>query len=176
MKSPDRTFWGRVELVVMAAACGTLLGTGLLAGAISLESSAAPMDAVGASASGAGTSTPLFTVFRRDGGGAYRAVVVIDGVPLDMIVDTGAARSLLSEQDARRVFRARDAERNRMVVTLGGAHLVNRQEARSVEIGGRTLLNVPVGLAPAATVSVIGQDWLAQLRPIVLDPREAAED
>jgi clan AA aspartic protease (TIGR02281 family) len=171
MKRPDRAFWGKVELVVMAAACGTLIGTGLLAGAISLESCATPVNAGAARASVPETTAPLFTVFRRDPGGSYRARVMIDGVPLQMVVDTGAAASLLSERDARRVFEARDAGRNRAVVTLGGAHLVSRHEVRSVEIGGKTLSNVPVGLAPAAPVSIIGQDWLAELGPIVLDPR-----
>ena len=153
-------FWGKVEMLVMAAACGTLLGTGLLAGAVSRARVDPAAQAGDAAAAAPSTSPPV--IFRKDRGGAYRTRVVIDGVPLEMLVDTGATHSLLSEADARRVFQAMPA---------GEGGPLRWQEAASVRIAGRTLRYAKVGVMPSASMSVIGLDWLAGLGPILLEPR-----
>ena len=147
---PDhaRSFWQRLEMLVMAAACGTLLGTGLLAGVISFGSGE-----VAAFPAERDTDVALFG---QDQSGAYSALVIVDGVPLWMIVDTGAAQSSLSAQDAKLLPRLED--------NMAG------YRAQTVDIAGHSLREQRLEISPTSNQSVIGLNWLAQLGPIMLAP------
>lgn len=82
--------------------------------------------------------------------------VIMDGVPLRMIIDTGAVRSHLSLRDAQRLrsdWRATDS-----------------YIAERVDAAGWSLRNVALEISPGAPHSVIGLDWLGQLGEIMLDP------
>ena len=151
---PDhaRFFWRRLEMLVMAAACGTLLGTGLLAGAISFDSSDGAAIPASDALSGA--------VFVEDQEGAYSARVIVDGVPLRMIVDTSAAKSRLSMQDAQGLS---------VSLPHPGGKSVS-YTASNVDIGGVSLREMPLEISSTSSRSVIGLDWLAQIGPVMLAP------
>lgn len=151
---PDhaRFFWRRLEMLVMAAACGTLLGTGLLAGVISFDSGDRATIPASDALSGA--------VFVEDHEGAYSARVVVDGVPLRMIVDTSTAQSRLSMQDAERLsFPLQESEVAKASYT-----------ASNVDIGGHRLHEMTLQISSTSPHSVIGLDWLARLGPVTFAP------
>ena len=139
-------------MLVMAAACGTLLGTGLLAGAISFGSSDRAAIPASDSLSGA--------VFVEDDEGEYSARAIVDGVPLQMIVDTSAAKSRLSMQDAKRLS---------LSLPHPGGKSVS-YTASKVDIGGVSLREMPLEISSTSSRSVIGLDWLAQIGPVMLAP------
>ena len=155
MPGHARSFWLRLEMLVMAAACGTLLGTGLLAGVISFGGG----DVVPASPSGDASGA----IFYEDGSGAYSARVMIDGVPLRMIVDTGTARSSLSAQDAQRLAQRRQNNAGNMYA------------AATVEVAGQTLQGLALEIRPDCSQSVIGLNLLSQLGPVSLAPGPHAD-
>ena len=156
---PDhaRFFWRRLEMLVMAAACGTLLGTGLLAGVISFGSSDRAAIPASDTLSGA--------VFVEDDEGEYSARAIVDGVPLRMIVDTSAAKSRLSMQDAKRLSLS--------LPDSGGTS--TSYTAADVDIGGVSLREMPLEISSTSSRSVIGLDWLAQIGPVMLAPRRSPD-
>ena len=155
MPGHTQSFWLRLEMLVMAAACGTLLGTGLLAGVIRFGggdvAAAPPSD----NAPGA--------VFYDDGSGAYSARVMIDGVPLRMIVDTGTAHSSLSARDAQRLAQRRQS------------NVGNMYTAVTVDVAGQTLQGLTLKISRASSQSVIGLNLLSKLGPVTLAPGPHAD-
>lgn len=139
----------------MAAACGTLLGTGLLAGVISFGGGEVEAEVHNGNVTGA--------LFHEDGDGAYSARVIIDGVPLRMIVDTGAAQSSLSLQDAARLGLPRR-----------GAG-VSRYAAAKIDIAGQTLQGFTLEVSQSSSQSAIGLNLLSQLGPVTLDPAQHSD-
>jgi len=139
-------------MLVMAAACGTLLGTGLLAGVISFGSGDHAAIPAGDALSGA--------VFVEDHEGAYSARVIVDGVPVRMIVDTSAAQSRLSMQDAKRLF---------FLAPHSGAARAS-YTASNVDVGGHRLHGMTLEISATSPRSVIGLDWLTQMGPVILAP------
>lgn len=140
----------------MAAACGTLLGTGLLAGVISFGGG----NVATASLSG---DAPGAIFYDDDGSGSYSARVIVDGVPLRMIVDTGAAHSSLSAQDFERLAQPK---------VRAGAGIYT---AARVDVAGQSVRGLTLKVSPASSQSVIGLNLLRQLGPVTLAPGPHAD-
>lgn len=100
--------------------------------------------------------------------GLFHMLVRINGVPVDMVVDTGASRTILSDDDARRVFPNESGELQGRITTFAGERDLRLQTAASVEIMGREFGRLDAGLVDGAPVSVIGLDWLALVGPITI--------
>lgn len=96
------------------------------------------------------------------------ARVLINGQPVDMIVDTGASRTLLSERDARRVFGGEAGEPAGRIRTIGGEQPLYRLQASRVRLGGRLYRNLDAARVEGGTLSVIGLDWLELAGPVTL--------
>lgn len=116
-------------------------------------------------------------VLFRGQDGLYHGRVVIDGVAVTMLVDTGATFSILSAADAARVFPGGGSRPAGLVRTFGGVRPFRLRRAAAVTIGGRRLENVEVAILDGAPVSVLGMNWLTSLGPIVLHgERRGASD
>lgn len=100
--------------------------------------------------------------------GMLHTIVRINGVAVDMIVDTGATRTILSEADARRVFGSQASLRRTLIRTLGGDRELHLRTAAAVEIGGKAFAGLDAGTLNQGQVSVIGLDWLGLVGPITI--------
>lgn len=109
---------------------------------------------------------PLRVVPGRDS--LMHGEVFVNGQRVDMIVDTGASRTLLSERDARRVFGAAAGEPTGRIRTLNGEQNLYTLQAASVKLGGRLYRNLPAGRVDGGSLSVLGLDWLELAGPVTL--------
>lgn len=96
------------------------------------------------------------------------ARVVINGQSVNMIVDTGASRTLLSERDADRVFGASPRTPAGQIRTLSGDQDLFVLPASSVKLGGRLYRNLDAGVVEGGSLSVLGLDWLELAGPVTL--------
>lgn len=104
----------------------------------------------------------------RGSDGMLHTIAWINGQAVDMVVDTGASRTILSGADARRVFAERSGTRWARIRTFGGDRDLALQVAASVRIAGRDLGQLEAGSLDDAQVSVIGLDWLSRLGPVTI--------
>lgn len=112
--------------------------------------------------------------FRAGADGLYRTTVEIDGVDVDMLINTGASHSILSEHDAKRVFGTAAEDYAGQVQTMDSPLPLRLRTARSVVIAGHTLDDVEVGLVPGVPISVVGNNWLEALGLITFQPHLTA--
>lgn len=108
---------------------------------------------------------------RRGPDGLLHTRVVVNGRDIDMIVDTGATRSILSEADARRVFGSARGVSAGHIRTFTGTVPLQVKRADRVVLGGRTLRHVETGLVSGGTDSVVGLDWLDLVGPVTIRTR-----
>lgn len=120
--------------------------------------------AVGAPAAVSAGALPI----ARGADGLLHTTARVNGLLVDFVVDTGASRTILSDRDARRVFAGSPARSLGTIRTLAGERPLRVQQARRVELGGRTYTGLEAGTVTGAKVSVIGLDWLGLAGPITL--------
>ncbi|HWJ69176.1 MAG TPA: hypothetical protein VNS79_03905 [Sphingobium sp.] len=136
MSMRNARFWGRVEMLVMAAACGTILGTGLLVGIISVQR----CDTAIAGDIGPGLSPATMLpedMSRPDGHGHYRARVIVNGASLDMIGDIDAIDHVMAIPDARRGFHTAAPGTDGTVSVPVQVHAPIWQRGAAPEVAGR---------------------------------------
>lgn len=104
----------------------------------------------------------------RGGDGLLHTTVNINDVPVDMVVDTGASRTILSMDDAERVLAVPSGRPGGKIITLGGQRDLEIRSVGSVEFAGRRFDQLEAGLVAGSRVSVIGLDWLALSGPITI--------
>lgn len=114
------------------------------------------------------TARPATLTIHKGGDGLLHTLVRINGVAVDMVVDTGASRTILSNQDAQRVFKVPAGLPSGSIMTLGGERELRVQSVNSVEMAGRRFTHLDAGLVDGSPVSVIGLDWLALTGPITI--------
>lgn len=129
---------------------------------------AAPPSMAASGGTAATTANPLAIV--RGSDGMLHTIVRINGVAVDMIVDTGASRTILSEEDARRVFGNRSGRKGGRIRTLAGERDLHVRTAADVEIGRRSLGALDTATVEGGEVSVIGLDWLGLVGPVTIGP------
>lgn len=107
----------------------------------------------------------------RQPDGLFYAVVQLNGSPLRFIVDTGATKSVLSHRDAQAIAGVRVSRRTVGIMrTLGGDRRYRIATVDQTRIGSQDIGPIEFAvIEPTGSVSVIGQDILRQLGPIILD-------
>lgn len=100
--------------------------------------------------------------------GLLHTIVLINGVAVDMIVDTGANRSILSENDALRAAVESSQYRTLKIRTLGGERILKLHDVSEIEFAGRRFHHSEVGIVVGASVSIMGLDWLSLAGPVTL--------
>lgn len=101
-------------------------------------------------------------------GGFFYTEAVINGVPIRLMVDTGANTMVLREADAKRAgLPMLDGLRLR---TVGGSKQASKTRVAKLTVGEIGLTGIDaVVVGDNLETSLIGIDTLAQLGPIILD-------
>lgn len=107
---------------------------------------------------------------RRDPSGSFVANVLMNGVPVRVIIDTGAQCTILSLQDARQTGADRDVTRSATMAGIGGYTQLNVTRVRSMNVGGQQLggFNAVIGQA-GIPYTLLGQSEIARLGRIVIE-------
>jgi predicted aspartyl protease len=106
----------------------------------------------------ASTSEPTVEVVRRSTPGHLLVPAMINGVPLYIIPDTGAAISFISETKARELS-IRSLPQRCSVMTPGGRGVVARFGLASVSVGNAKVSNAVFGIIPDAAARIGGVDF-----------------
>jgi aspartyl protease family protein len=116
------------------------------------------------------TTADRHRITRADDG-LFHARVRVNGHPLRMIIDTGATTSILSSRDAARVPGVDvSAATIGTMRTLGGERRYRGAIVDSVRVGSKRIANIDFAVIDTpGHMSIIGQDVLRELGPIVLD-------
>lgn len=102
--------------------------------------------------------------------GSFLANVVINGVRVTAIIDTGAQATILSARDARETGADRDVMRSETMAGIGGYTRLNVTHIRSMEIGGQELGGFSAIIGQAGIpYTLLGQTELSRLGRIVIE-------
>lgn len=96
----------------------------------------------------------------REAGRIYLAATLASA-PARLIIDTGASRTILSRQDARRARAVRIGAAT--VATAGGVARMEIARVSAVSIGDRTIRDVEVFVSDDIAESLLGMDLLDQI-------------
>ncbi|WP_380783675.1 TIGR02281 family clan AA aspartic protease [Sphingomonas sp. R86520] len=115
--------------------------------------------------------TPRVLHIKRDPwDGHFVAAMTINGVPIRAIIDTGAAYSILSTQDARETGADRAVQREEVAVGIGGYTRVGVARVASVEIGGQSLGRMTMRIGqPGIPYTLLGQPEIARLGRVTIE-------
>jgi clan AA aspartic protease (TIGR02281 family) len=115
--------------------------------------------------------TPRVLRINRDPwGGHFVASMIINGVPIRAIIDTGAAYSILSVEDARETGADRTVQREEVAVGIGGYTRVGVAHVASVEIGGQSLGRMTMRIGqPGIPYTLLGQTEIARLGRVTIE-------
>ncbi len=107
----------------------------------------------------------------RQPDGLFYAMVQLNDSPLRFVVDTGATKSILSHRDAQTIAGVRLSRQTVGTMrTLGGDRRYRIATVERTRIGSQDIGPIEFAIIePTGSVSVIGQDILGQLGPIILD-------
>jgi aspartyl protease family protein len=106
----------------------------------------------------------------RSSDGLFHVKVRINGQPVDMAIDTGATRSVVTQSDAKRIGLVGRAGRYSNMQTLNGRIRLQRVTLKDIEIGNRKINNLDIVVGPEQlNQSVVGLDALRHSGPILID-------
>ncbi len=164
---------GRVIFVatlgVVAALVGSVLLLDRLPGPAPASAARAP-DGVTADAPSPEPPTPQSSGYREaslqaDGRGQYAAGVLVNGVPVRMLVDTGASDVFVSASTAARLGLAPSGGRKRVIQTANGQSTASPTVLRSLSLDGLYMNDVEaLILGPeAGEINLLGESFLKRL-------------
>ena len=119
--------------------------------------------------------TPYFTMPFHLEDTAIKVELKLNGVPVDAVLDSGAATTMVTEDDARRAGVTRDmlaADRSIGLTGVDGSPVQGRwHRFASLEIGNERLNNFHLAVAPSAVdTTLLGDDFLRYNRVWVSYP------
>jgi aspartyl protease family protein len=170
--------FGRVIVVVILGVVAALLGSFSL-----LERLAAPASPLAATAPAAQASAGLVAdgslseppqretsgyreaLLEADQRGQYAGDALINGLPVHMLVDTGASDVFVSASTAHRLGLAPSEGRKRAIQTANGQSTATPAVLRRVSLGGLYMNDVEaLVLAPeAGEINLLGESFLKRL-------------
>lgn len=117
-----------------------------------------------------GPAGPVRAVRAADG--LFYVTAQIGGRSMRFLVDTGASTTVISPAEARALNLPLRKGAGPALRTVGGTVTGRWAEVPRMTIGGHELSGVDVAVVPhGAPAPLLGQNVLARLGPIVLDPR-----
>jgi aspartyl protease family protein len=166
--------FGRVIVLAAVVVALALLGSSFLLNRLPAP---APVSAAGATAGAVAAEAPSPELPQRESSGyrealleadqrgQYAAGVLVNGVPVPMLIDTGASHVCVSASTARRLGLSPSGGRKRMMQTANGQSTASPTVLRSVSLGGLYLNDVEaLILAPeAGEVNLLGESFLKRL-------------
>ncbi len=165
--------FGRVIILATVVVALALLGSSFLLNRLPEPAPASAAGATGAVAAEAPSPEPpqressgyREALLEADQRGQYAAGVLVNGVPVPMLIDTGATEVCVSASTARRLGLSPSGGRKRVMQTANGRSTASPTVLRSVSLGGLYLNDVEaLILAPeAGEVNLLGESFLKRL-------------
>jgi clan AA aspartic protease (TIGR02281 family) len=114
---------------------------------------------------------PAALRIRRDPGtGHFITTIGVNGVPIRAIVDTGAANTILSPQDARATGASAAVVSSQRMVGIGGYTMLNLARVESLEVAGEQLGGFTAAIGQEGLgYTLLGQSEIARLGRIVIE-------
>jgi aspartyl protease family protein len=164
---------GRVIFSATVCVVLALLGSSLLLDRLPAPAPASGAGATGAVAAEAPSPVPpqressayREALLEADQRGQYAAEALVNGVPVRMLIDTGATEVCVSASTARRLGLGPSGGRKRVMQTANGQSTASPTVLRSVSLDGLYLNDVEaLILAPeAGEVNLLGESFLKRL-------------
>ena len=158
---------GRIYLLLIAAMglfgalAGTLERRGSAPGAVEAGEASATTTAAAPSASYAAAASGNALVLERRGDGHFDADVEVNGVPISMLVDTGASSVALSADDARRAGIATTIGMNDVIGEGAGGQVHGESVTiERIRLAGVEQSAVPAAVLKGGSTSLLGQSFL----------------
>jgi aspartyl protease family protein len=165
--------FGRVIVLAAVVVALALLGSSFLLNRLPAPAPVSAAGATGAVAAEAPSPEPpqressgyREALLEADQRGQYAAGVLVNGVPVPMLIDTGASHVCVSASTARRLGLSPSGARKRVMQTANGQSTASPTVLRSVSLGGLYLNDVEaLILAPeAGEVNLLGESFLKRL-------------
>jgi aspartyl protease family protein len=165
--------FGRVIVLAAVVVALALLGSSFLLNRLPAVAPVSAVGATGAVAAEAPSPEPpqressgyREALLEADQRGQYAAGVLVNGVPVPMLIDTGASHVGVSASTARRLGLSPSGGRKRVMQTANGQSTASPTVLRSVSLGGLYLNDVEaLVLAPeAGEVNLLGESFLKRL-------------
>jgi aspartyl protease family protein len=164
--------FGRVILVVIVGVAAAMLGAFSLLERLPARAPAALAPAPAAVAADAPTPEPerqssgyREAFLKADGRGQYAAGVLVNGLPVNMLVDTGASDVFVSASTAARLGLAPSGGGKRAIRTANGQSTATPTVLNHVSLGGLFMSDVEaLILTPeAGEVNLLGESFLKRL-------------
>lgn len=164
--------FGRVIFAVILGVAAALLGAFSLLERLPAPAPVAAAPAPAEVAADAPTSAPepqssgyREAFLKADGRGQYAAGVLVNGLPVSMLVDTGASQVVVSASTAARLGLAPSGGHRRMIQTANGVSTATPTVLNHVSLGGLFMSDVEaLILAPeAGEVNLLGMSFLKRL-------------
>jgi aspartyl protease family protein len=110
---------------------------------------------------------PRKTVLERSSGGAFYATALVNGVPVEFIVDTGAELVALSKADAQKAKVPFDEAKFEPVArTASGIAKGEKVHIASIDLEGKRRDDVGGMVIEGLDVSLLGQNYLQRLEGV----------
>ena len=164
---------GRVIFSATVCVALALLGSSFLLDRLPAPAPASAAGATGAVAAEAPSPVPpqressgyREALLEADQRGQYAAEALVNGVPVRMLIDTGATEVCVSASTARRLGLSSSGGRKRVMQTANGQSTASPTVLRSVSLDGLYLNDVEaLILAPeAGEVNLLGESFLKRL-------------
>jgi aspartyl protease family protein len=164
---------GRVIFSATVCVVLALLGSSFLLDRLPAPAPASGAGATGAVAAEAPSPVPpqressayREALLEADQRGQYAAEALVNGVPVRMLIDTGATEVCVSASTARRLGLSSSGGRKRVMQTANGQSTASPTVLRSVSLDGLYLNDVEaLILAPeAGEVNLLGESFLKRL-------------
>lgn len=115
-------------------------------------------------------TTPQGSEVRRAADGLFYVMAIVNGAPVKFLVDTGATMVVLTPDDARRAGVSPDEEHyNSSAETANGRTAMARVMLSEVVVGDKRTQAIEAAVVRYnLPVSLLGQNWLAQLNSITI--------
>ena len=164
--------FGRVIFVVILGVAAALFGAFSLLGRLPSPAPVALAPAQAEAAADAPTPAPeprsagyREAFLKADGRGQYAAGVLVNGLPVRMLVDTGASDVFVSASTAARLGLAPSGGRKRAIRTANGDSTATPTVLAHVSLGGLFMSDVEaLILTPeAGEVNLLGESFLKRL-------------
>ena len=112
----------------------------------------------------------VLRINRDPWGGHFVAAMMVNGVRIRAIVDTGAAYTILSAEDARATGADRAVQREETAIGIGGYTRLGVARVASVEIGGQSLGRMAMRIGQRGMpYTLLGQPEIARLGRVTIE-------
>lgn len=114
--------------------------------------------------------SPARISMERAQDGLFHVTAFVNGKPVDMAIDTGATRTVITQTDATRIGLSSPTGNFSNMETLNGQVRLSRMKIDRLTIGDQEIEDLEVVLGPKALKqSIVGLDAISRSGPLLVD-------